>query len=90
MPGLPESRGSILWRNLVSHFYVVIFLLRSACPAVAGQPLRSSGAHDTRSDYLQYRLHSRIHGPCWLAPGRVCYRPLGLGGVFGSIASQES
>src|SRR5882757_10668815 len=82
-----RNRGSILWRNLC--FALLCSHLSSsdrACPAVAGQPLRSSGAHDTRSDYLQYRLHSRIHGPCWLAPGCVCSRPLSLGGVFGSIS----
>src|SRR5882672_2117445 len=78
--------GSILWRNLC--FALLCGHLPSsdrACRVAVGQPLRSSGAHDTRSDYLQYRLYSRIHGPCRLAPGDCGYRPLAPSGVLGSI-----
>jgi len=72
LPGPTASRLNSLAQSLFRNFYVVIFLLQNrACPAVAGQPLRSSGAHDTRFR-LSFNIvcHSRIHGPCWLAPGR--------------------
>ena len=84
-PGPTGVAAQFFGAIFVSHFYGALSSSDCACRASVGQPLRSSGADDTRSDYLQYRLHSPIHDPCRLAPRDCRYRPLAPSGLFRSI-----